>query len=67
MKQEGVPMDEAWVRFLVSGKVTDYLRYKGAESEQGGETLAVLQEERPDGTEYRSDRDGLKWNADWRI
>lgn len=59
-------MDEAWKEFLVSGKVTDYLRYKGAESERMKDAF-YPQEERPDGTEYRSDRDGLTGNADWRI
>lgn len=61
-------MDEAWMRFEVSGRVTDYLHFKYAESEEmqliaGG----APQEERPDGTEYRSDRDGLKCNANWRL
>lgn len=61
-------MDEAWMEFLVSGKVTDYLRYKNAGSEREQGTAAFYpQEERPDGTEYRSDRDGLTGNADWRI
>lgn len=60
-------MDEAWMEFLGSGKVTDYLRYKNAESERMQNAAFYPQEERPDGTEYRSDRDGLKCNADWRI
>lgn len=60
-------MDEAWMEFFVSGKVTDYLRYKNAESERMQGTARYPQEERPDGTEYRSDRDGLKCNADWRV
>ena len=51
-------MDEAWKVFEASGKVTDYLEFCTARKEQ---------EERPDGTEYRSDRDGLKGNADWRL
>lgn len=59
-------MDEAWKEFLMSGKVTDYLRYKGAESERTQGSMC-LREERPDGTEYHSDRDGLTGNADWRI
>lgn len=65
-EQEGVPMDEAWKEFFVSGKVTDYLRYKDAESERMSGVFHS-REERPDGTEYRSDRDGLKCNADWRV
>jgi len=61
-------MDEAWKDFLVSGKVTDYLRYRGAESEQmRGSVDFYPQKEGPCGTEYRGDRDGLKCNADWRI
>lgn len=61
-------MDEAWKEFLLSGKVTDYLRYKSAESERmQGNAGMDLREERPDGTEYRGDRDGLTGNADWRI
>lgn len=51
-------MDEAWEEFQVSGKVTDYLRFCAEKKER---------EERPDGTEYRSDRDGLKCNANWRL
>lgn len=60
-------MDEAWMRFAVSGKVKDYLQFKRVET---GRTSAVAEswrEERPDGTEYRSDRDGLTGNADWRL
>lgn len=57
-RQEGAPMDEAWKVFEASGKVTDYLEFCTARKEQ---------EERPDGTEYCSDRDGLKCNADWRL
>lgn len=51
-------MDEAWRDFLVTGKVTDYLKCKDSEE---------TQKERPDGTEHRSDRDGLKCDADWRL
>lgn len=58
-------MDEAWREFLVSGKVTDYLRFKYAESERMKQSHP--QEERPDGTEHHSDRDGLTCYADWRI
>lgn len=52
-------MEEAWEEFTTSGKVTDYLRFCAVRKEQD---MAV----RPDGTECRSDRDGLKCNADWR-
>lgn len=68
METEDVPMDEAWKDFLLSGKVTDYLRYKGAESERmQGSMRLDSREERPDGTEYCGDRNGLTGNADWRI
>lgn len=61
-------MDEAWMDFMVSGKVTDYLRFKNAESERMEQrSSAYRQEERPDGTEYRSDRNGLTGNANWRV
>lgn len=61
-------MDEAWRDFLASGKVIDYLRFKNAESDWMQEnTVGDLREERPDGTEYHSDRDGLKCNAGWRV
>ena len=59
-------MDEAWKEFLMSGKVTDYLRYKGAESERMQGSMR-LRDEGPDGAKYHSDRDGLTGNADWRI
>lgn len=61
-------MDEAWMEFMVTGKVDDYLRYKSVMSERENRTESRnLQEERPDGTEYRSDRNGLKGYADWRV
>lgn len=77
-------MDEAWSRFEVSGKITDYLKCKNVESEitqrsMTGSNMEItggmaamdsdnrLQKAGPDGTEYRSDRNGLKCNADWRI
>lgn len=50
-------MEEAWEEFAASGRVTDYLRFCAVRKEQ---------EDRPDGTECRSDRNGLKCNADWR-
>lgn len=53
-------MDEAWRDFLISGKVVDYLKCKGIEDVEDSV-------EKSDGTEYRSDRDGLKCNADWRL
>lgn len=61
-------MDEAWMEFMVTGKVDDYLRYKNAESGQLRQADTFNpREERPDGTEYRSDRDGLTGYADWRV
>ena len=66
--QEGEPMDEAWMDFCLSGKVDDYLRYKNVMSERKSRTtVRCQQEERPDGTEYRSDRNGLTSYADWRV
>ena len=59
-------MDEAWNNFMITGRVTDYLKYK--ESHEGSfDTTGRGWENRPDGTEHRSDRDGLKGNADWRL
>lgn len=59
-------MDEAWNNFMITGRVTDYLKYK--ESHEGSfDTTGRGWENRLDGTEYRSDRDGLKGNADWRL
>ena len=59
-------MDEAWSNFMITGRVTDYLKYK--ESHEGSfDTTGRGWENRPDGTESRSDRDGLKGNADWRL
>ena len=59
-------MDEAWSNFMITGRVTDYLKYK--ESHEGSfDTTGRGWENRPDGTEDRSDRDGLKGNADWRL
>ena len=55
-------MDEAWSNFMITGRVTDYLKYK-----ESHDTIGRGWENRPDGTEYRSDRDGLKGNADWRL
>lgn len=60
-------MDEAWKRFEVSGKVADYLEFKRAGGEAEMSFLPERREERADGAEYRSDRDGLKCNADWRL
>ena len=61
-------MDEAWKEFMLTGKVTDYLRFKRAESLQmQGRAAGILQKERPDGTEYNSDRDGLGSHADWGV
>lgn len=63
----GDKMEEAWDTFLVSGKITDYLRYKHAQAEQQGEAAWNSEEEWPDGTKYCGDRDGLKCNAGGRI
>lgn len=62
-------MDEAWETFQVSGKITDYLKFKNVECGElkAGGSMFSKQEERADGTEYYSDRDGLKCNADWRL
>lgn len=61
-------MDEAWMEFMATGKVDDYLRYRNVESGQIRQAdVGNPQEERPDGTEYRSDRDGLRGHADWRV
>lgn len=61
-------MDEAWMEFMATGKVDDYLRYKNTQSEQIVQAGAYSpQGERPDGTEYRSDRNGLTGYADWRV
>ena len=60
-------MEEAWKDFMATGKVTDYLRFKGAVSDGGFRAPGRRQENGPDGTEYRSDRDGLECNADRRI
>ena len=57
-------MEEAWDTFLVSGKVTDYLRYIDAESMQvQRDSARNLEREWPDGTNDCSDRDGFKCNA----
>ena len=61
-------MDEAWKEFMLTGKVTDYLRFKRAEALQlQGQAGGQLQKERPDGTEYHGDRNGLNGHADWRV
>lgn len=59
-------MDEAWEEFTVSGKIDDYLKYRSMGT-TSGEGRSREREERPDGTEYSSDRDGLKCYADWRL
>ena len=51
---------------MTTGRVTDYLKYKESH-ESSFDTIGRGWENRPDGTEYRSDRDGLKGNADWRL
>ncbi len=61
-------MDEAWMEFMATGKVDDYLRYRNADAGQIRQAdMEKPQEERPDGTEYRSDRDGLRGYANWRV
>lgn len=61
-------MDEAWKEFMLTGKVTDYLRFKRAEAQQReGQAGVQMWKERPDGTEYCGDRDGLSGHADWRV
>lgn len=61
-------MDEAWMEFMATGRVSDYLQYKNADKERMMQGSAGNpQEERPDGTEYRSDRNGLTGYADWRV
>lgn len=61
-------MEEAWDTFLVSGKITDYLRYKNAEAARMQEDSARnLEKEWPDGTKYCGDRNGFKCNAGGRI
>ena len=64
-KREGDRMDKAWMEFTATGKVEDYLRYKNSTAKQGAPDRR--EKERPDGTEYRSDRNGLTGNADWRV
>lgn len=62
-------MEEAWMKFETTGSITDYLIFKGIEAESMPERersyMALGKEQ--DGTEYRSDRNGLKCDADWRL
>lgn len=62
-------MEEAWMKFEATGRVTDYLKFKGIEPESMPERecsyMALGKEQ--DGTEYCGDRNGLKCNADWRL
>lgn len=61
-------MDEAWMEFMETGRVSAYLQYKNADKERMQQSRAENpQGERPDGTEYRSDRNGLTGYADWRV
>lgn len=61
-------MDEAWMEFVATGRVSAYLQYRNADAVRVKQAdVRNPQEERPDGTEYRSDRDGLTGHADWRI
>ena len=63
---EDMPLEEALRDFLVSGRVTDYLRYRNAVDVQESSNI-LAGEEQPDGKQYCGDRDGLTGNADWRI
>lgn len=65
-------MEEAWMNFMETGRVTDYLRFKQTADAicccAGSlDTAERGREYRPDGTEYHGDRNGLKGNADWRL
>ena len=69
-------MDEAWKEFVLSGRVTDYLRFKGVGSDgcsyevsYGRERKRAVEEQEVmlDGTEYRCDRNGFTGNASWRV
>ena len=59
-------MDEAWSNFMITGRVTDYLKYK--ESHEGSfDTTGRGWEIRQNGAEPCSDRNGFKCDADWRL
>lgn len=63
-------MDEAWEKFKITGRVNDYLRFKGIEDNRTLSDFMAAEKEqdkRPDGTEYRNDRDGLTGYANWRL
>ena len=62
-------MVEAWMKFAATGSVTDYLKFKGIEAENmpGGEEAGMALGKEQYGTEYCSDRNGPKCNADWRL
>lgn len=58
VRMEEEPMDEAWNKFIMSGKINDYLKFcKEREA----------REEKVDGNKSRSDRDGVECHANWRI
>jgi hypothetical protein len=59
-------MDEAWRQFEMSGKVTDYLKFKGMNGSLAFD-CAQCGRDRPDGAESCIDRNGVKYHADWRI
>jgi hypothetical protein len=65
--QEELQMEETWMRFEQSGKVADYLSFKGLLASQVQTASSGSEKERPNGAECSSDRDGLKCNADWRV
>lgn len=62
---------DAWKNFEASGKITDYLAYRRElEEPEGGQGISAwVSGRRTDkhGTEYQSDGDDFKCNADWRI
>lgn len=62
-------MEEAWMKFMTTGSVTDYLTFKGIAScdmpaESSNSTTWGKEQ---DGTEYCVDRNGLKCDASWRV
>lgn len=60
-------MDEAWMRFEMTGRVEDYLKFKGTENPHTGAARDSGKKERPDGAEYCIDRNGSECNAGWRL
>jgi hypothetical protein len=60
-------MDEAWMRFEMTGRVEDYLKFKGSDNFYAGAATGSGKKERPDGAEYSIDRNGSECNANWRL